>query len=222
MQYWREEQSPCGVCRGCCRLLQQEKEGNSIDIQRQQETTSPDILPLITNESQQSLDLHLSRPIKSAERQHLRECQVFRGKESNKTPELWLERKPPTFPPWSQGVLALPPTSFISLLPLQVEPPSGICERLPPNGNKRGELAHRYIVAVTRWRLQITDAGGSEGSCRHFLSRGQEIDIVTSHSNPDRRLNGKIPLSPHQHTLTQRSKRSRTCEGKGSTGSIQP
>lgn len=64
MQYWREEQSPRGVRRGCCRLLRQEKEGNSLDIQRQQGTTSLDIPLLIASESRQSPDLCRSRPIK--------------------------------------------------------------------------------------------------------------------------------------------------------------
>lgn len=126
------------------------------------------------------------------------------------------------FPPWSQGVLAPPAASFISPLPLQVEPPSGVCEQQPPDGNKHGKLARRYSVAVTWWRLQITEAGGSEGNCRHFLTRGQEIDIVASHSDHNQRLKAKILLSPRRHALTQRSKRSRKCEGRVSAGSVQP
>lgn len=117
MQYWREEQSPCGVCRGCCRLLRQEKERRNIDIQRHEETASPDILRMIANEFHQSLDLRPSRPVKSAERQHLTRCRVFREKK-----KLWPERNPPTLPPWGQGVPALPPGSIISPLKLQVEP----------------------------------------------------------------------------------------------------
>lgn len=201
MQYWREEQSPRGAHRGCCRLLRHEKEGSSLDIQRQQATTSLDILPLIANEPRQSPDLCPSKPIKSAERQHPSRVSGRQREGVKQSPSSCaLQRRPPSRSPRRQGVSALPPALFISPLPLPAETLSDVCERQPPTGNKRGELACRYIVAVTWWRQQITEARGSEGNSGHFLTRGQEIDTVSCHSNHDRQLNGK----PHfHHALTQ-------------------
>lgn len=119
MQYWREEQSPCGVSRGCCRLLQQEKEGNSIEIQRQEETTSSwhpaadckRVLAIPWPPSEQANQIsrtatsnRLSGPQREEVKRNPRA--VAWGKTSNLS---------------SQGVLALPPASFISPQPLQVE-----------------------------------------------------------------------------------------------------
>lgn len=124
-----------------------------------------------------------------------RECQVFRGKESNETFEVRAWEKTPCPSATETGRVGSATHLVYLTSAAAVEPLSGVCERQPPVGNKRGELACRYIVAVTWWHLQITQAGGSEGNSGHFQTRGQEIDIVSSHSNHDRRLSRK----PHFH-----------------------
>lgn len=194
MQYWRKSKSLWSPSK----MLQVAPAIQGRQQPRHPEATRNDISWHLAAdcESQQSPDLCQSKPFKSAERQHPTRVSGLQRKGVKRNPcELSAWEKTPL--PGRHGVRECRLCQPLRLSHLCLCGRAAVRRfangKWPPLSNKRSELACRYIVAVTWRRLQITEAGGSEGNSGHFQARGQEIDFGSPHSNHDR------PLKPHFH-----------------------